>query len=69
MSNLYTPLVEVRRTLRVKWYRSPIDPAVLRSLMQRSDLRGAFQAVGHLLLAAGTALLTWYLFPFGFYTF
>ena len=61
-SSSYAPLNEVRRTLRVKWYRSPIDPAVLRRLMQRSDLRGAFQAVGHLALAAATGALTYYLF-------
>ena len=42
----YPPLDEVRRTMRVRWYRSPIDPRVLRSLMQRSDLKGWFQAVG-----------------------
>ena len=62
MSNAYAPLDDVRRTMRVKWYRSPIDPAVLRRLMQRSDLRGGFQAVGHLALAAGTGVLTYYLF-------
>ena len=62
MANSYAPLNEIRRTLRVKWYRSPIDPAALRRLMRRSDLRGAFQAVGHLALAAATGLLTYYLF-------
>ena len=62
MSSVHPPLADVRRTLRVRWYRSPIEPAVLRRLMQRSDLRGAFQAVGHLALAAGTGVLTWYLF-------
>ena len=53
----YRPLAEVRRTLRVKWYRCPIDPALLRELMRRSDWRGAAQSVGHLLLwgATGTA--------------
>ena len=62
MSSAYAPLNDVRRTMRVRWYRSPIDPAVLRRLMQRSDLRGAFQAVGHLALAAATGVLTYYLF-------
>ena len=62
MSSAHPPLEAVRRTMRVKWYRSPIDPAELRRLMQRSDLRGAFQAVGHLALAAGTGVLTYYLF-------
>ena len=62
MSSTYTPLDEVRRSMRVRWYRSPIDPATLRSLMQRDDRRGAFQAVGHLALAAATGVLTYYLF-------
>ena len=61
-TNGYAPLNETRRTLRVKWYRSPIEPAALRRLMRRSDLRGAFQAVGHLALAAATGALTYYLF-------
>ena len=39
--------------MRVRWYRSPIDPPVLRGLMQRSDLKGWFQSVGPLLLLAG----------------
>lgn len=65
MSSVRPPLARVRRTLRVRWYRSPIDPAVLRRLMRRSDLRGAFQAVGHLAIAAGTGALTWYLFSQG----
>ena len=58
----WRPLAEVRKELRVRWYRSPIEPAKLRELMRRSDLRGAFQAVGHLALAAGTGALTYYLF-------
>ena len=62
MSSTYAPLDEVRRTMRVRWYRSPIEPAVLRRLMQRDDLRGAFQAVGHLALAAASGVLTWWLF-------
>ena len=62
MSSTYTPLDEVRRSMRVRWYRSPIDPATLRGLMRRDDRRGAFQAVGHLALAAATGVLTYYLF-------
>ena len=57
MDATYPPLSKVRRTLKVRWYRCPIDKEELRQLMQRSDLRGAFQAVGHLALwgATGTA--------------
>ena len=47
-----TPLEEVRKNLRVKWYRSPIEPGRLRELMKRSDLQGAFQTLGTLGLFA-----------------
>ena len=56
----YRPLAEVRDHLRVKWYRSPIEPATLRRLMQRSDLQGWLPAGGHLALAVATgALVCW----------
>ena len=58
----FPPLDEVRRNLRVKWYRSPIDPTTLRRLMRRSDLQGALQAVGHLGLFAATGVLTAWFF-------
>ena len=58
----YRPLDEVRSTLRVSWYRSPIDPIRLRQLMQRSDLSGLFQAFGHLALWSVTGLLCYYAF-------
>ena len=61
----YPPLDEVRRTMRVRWYRSPIDPRVLRGLMQRSDLKGWFQSLGPLLLLAASGALTWHLFARG----
>lgn len=46
----YKPLAEVRKTLRVTWYRSPIEHKKLRDLSKRSDLQGWFQAGGHLAL-------------------
>ena len=58
----FPPLDEVRRNLRVKWYRSPIDPTTLRRLMRRSDLQGALQALGHLGLFAATGVLTAWFF-------
>lgn len=42
------PLSQVSRTLKPRWYRCPIENKKLRALSQRSDLRGAFQALGHL---------------------
>jgi fatty acid desaturase len=57
----YPSLAKVRKTLRVKWYRSPIEFARLRELSNRSDLQGWVQAGGHLLLWAVTGTVV-YLF-------
>ena len=57
----YAPLTDVRKTLRVNWYRCPIEGAKLRELSQRSDRQGWFQAGGHLALFALTGIVT-YLF-------
>ena len=57
----YPPLADVRKTLRVEWYRSPIEHATLRELSKRSDLQGWWQAVGHLALFAITGTLTFLL--------
>jgi fatty acid desaturase len=57
----YQPLADVRKTLRVDWYRCPIEHAKLRELSKRSDLQGWFQAGGHLALFAVTGSLV-YLF-------
>ena len=57
----YPPLADVRKSLRVDWYRCPIEPARLRELSKRSDLQGWFQAGGHLALFAVTGTLV-YLF-------
>ena len=58
----FRPLAEVRREFRVRWYRSPVEPALLRELMRRSDWRGGAQAGGHLLAWAATGTLVWLLF-------
>ena len=60
MSTERRPLAEVRKTMRVKWYRSPIEPQRLRALMQRSDRQGALQAVGNLALLATTGVTSFY---------
>ena len=57
----YEPLAEVRKTLKVKWYRCPIEHAKLRDLSKRSDAQAWFQAGGHLALFAITGTLV-YLF-------
>ncbi|MBT3602910.1 MAG: fatty acid desaturase [Candidatus Latescibacteria bacterium] len=56
----YQPLAEVRKNLRVEWYRCPIEHAKLRELSKRSNLQGLFQAGGHLTLFIGTGILTYY---------
>ena len=58
MDASWPPLSEVRRNLRVAWYRSPLARGRLRELSRRSDARGWFQTLGHLGLFAitGTAL-------------
>ena len=58
----FRPLAEVRCDFRVKWYRSPVEPALLRELMRRSDWRGGLHSVGHLLLWGATGTLAWLLF-------
>jgi fatty acid desaturase len=62
MGKTNEPLAEVRKTLRIPWYRCPIAPARLRELTQRSDLKGFGQALGHLFLIAGTGALAYIFF-------
>ena len=53
---------QLYKTYKVDWYRCPVDRATFRELGRRSDLRAAFQAVGHLVLVACTGALTYYFF-------
>jgi fatty acid desaturase len=56
----YQELSEVRKTLRVDWYRCPTRPGLLRELSRRSDAQGWFQAGGHLALFIITGSLVFY---------
>ena len=56
---VYPPLQQVRQSLRVKWYRCPIETSLLHTLLQRSDRQGWLQAGGHLALWLTTAGLTY----------
>ena len=56
------PIDQVREDLTIKWYRCPVEPAVLRQLTKRSDAKGMAQSVGNLLLVAATGALTYYFF-------
>ena len=60
MNNIYSPLTEVRKNLRINWYRCPIDPKTFRELMQPSDFQGFIQAGGHLFIFLITGGLTLY---------
>jgi fatty acid desaturase len=62
MSKVYEPLQQVRKSFRIPWYRSPIEPASLKDLTRRSNLRGAFQTLGHIVLVAITGVATYYFF-------
>ena len=62
MSTEYKPLKDVRKELRIKWYRCPIERETLLELTQRSDLRGHFQASGHIGLWLCTGTLTFIAF-------
>ena len=54
------PMSEIRKELRIKWYRCPIDPTVLRELSKPSDLQGFQMALGHLVLWLLTGALSFY---------
>ena len=65
MGKEYEPMRQVRETLKIPWYRCPIEPARLKELTSRSDLRGAFQTIGNLVLLGITAFATWFCFFHG----
>ena len=55
-------LDHVRKNFKVTWYRCPIERAALMELMQANDLKGWFQALGHLALFAVTGAITYLFF-------
>ena len=61
----YPELSEVRKTLRVDWYRCKTRPGLLRELSRRSDAQGWFQAGGHLALWIITGSLVFYFWSQG----
>lgn len=64
----YPPLSEIRQSLRIKWYRCPIDSARLRELLKRSDIKGFLQAGGHFGLWLLTAAAVFLCFENGWWT-
>ena len=61
----YKELSEVRKTLRVDWYRCKTRPGLLRELSRRSDAQGWFLAGGHLALFCFTGALVFYFWSHG----
>jgi len=60
--NSYPPLSEVRNTMRVKWYRAPIQHDRLKELSLRTDRQGWIQTGGHTglyLALVGLAIFLW----------
>ncbi len=51
---------ENRQLKRIKWYRSPIDPADLARLNQRSDWRGLLQTISFLAVLVCSGGIAWY---------
>ena len=45
--------------IKINWYRTPVDKAVMSRLMKKSDLKGSIQSVLHLGLFALTGTLTY----------
>ena len=52
----------LQKEIKITWYRSPIDRAVMSQLMKKSDARGLLQAGLHLGLFAGTAALAYFVY-------
>jgi len=46
--------------VKISWYRSPIDKALLAELMERSNLRGWLQTIAHLGLFFVTGTLAYF---------
>lgn len=61
----FPPMAEVRKSLKIDWYRCPIDKKVLSQLIQKSDARGLFQSLGHLGLWVITGFFSWMFFTSG----
>ena len=51
---------ENRQLKRIKWYRSPIDPADLARLNQRSNWRGLLQTISFLAVLVCSGGIAWY---------
>jgi len=64
-STEFPPMSEVRKSLKINWYRCPIDRQVLSQLVKKSDMKGLIQSLGHLGLWVLTGSLSWAMFTLG----
>ena len=64
-STEFPPMSEVRKSLKINWYRCPIDKQVLSQLVKKSDMKGLIQSLGHLGLWVLTGSLSWAMFTLG----
>lgn len=61
MKTTWRPLSEVGADVSVKWYRTKLEPLVLRGLLTRSNGKGLTQSIGHILLYLATGALSFWL--------
>jgi len=64
-STEFPPMSEVRKSLKINWYRCPIDKQMLSQLVKKSDMKGLIQSLGHLGLWVLTGSLSWAMFTLG----
>lgn len=62
MEPQYEPMDQIREKFRISWYRCPIERENLKKLTKRSNIRGLFQAIGHLALLAASGYLVFRFF-------
>ena len=60
LGEVYEPLAEVRKELKVKWIRLNIDQEKLRELNKRNDMQGWIQSLGHLGIWMVTGAFVYY---------
>ena len=52
----------VRKNVAITWYRTKLPSGAIKSLHAKSDLKGAFQTIGYLVLLILPAVAAWYSF-------
>ena len=58
----FPPMGEVSKSLKIHWYRCPIDKYVLKELMKPNNLKGFFYSLGGLFIWFLLGILTFYFF-------